>query len=171
MKKSILLVFIAFALILTSNGCKKGDTGPAGPTGATGNANVQTFNFSVTNASWNADTAGLQWSADYSLPTSANVSGAVLLYVQDGTSWAALPHVDYGVTLEYKFDPTAKSIEVQAADSKATIMIGNPGPMTFKVVTIPPPMRKANPNVNLKNYEDVRVAFSIKEVNLECGMK
>jgi hypothetical protein len=158
MKKTFHLVFIVIAILLTSIGCKKGDTGP---TGATGNANVQTYTFSVTNSSWVADSAGLQWSTDYTLPSSVNVSGAVLLYVQDSTSWAALPHVDYGVTVEFKYDPSTEIIEVQAADAKAAIMIDNPGPMTFRVVAIPPAMLEAKSTVNLKNYDAVKQTFNL----------
>lgn len=161
MKIRILLVCMVIAGILTSIGCKKGDTGPAGPAGAAGNANVQTYTYSVTSAQWVADAANLQWSVDYTLPAAAVLTGAVLLFIQDGSNWAALPHVDYGVTFEFGYDPTTKIIEVQSADAKAIKMIPNPGDMTFMVVTIPQLLMKTMSSVNLKNWPEVKKAFNL----------
>jgi len=160
MKKSI-LAFAIIALILTFNACKKGDTGAMGPAGADGNANVKSYTFSLLSTDWVADSANLQWSADHTLPSTIDLSGAVLLYVQDGSNWAALPHVDYGVTFEFGFDPATKIIEIQAADATATTMTANPGPLTFKVVTIPSAAKRANPNINWKNYTEVKNTFNL----------
>ncbi len=166
MKKTILLVFTAAAIILTSNGCKKDDDSNLQPSGnyvTTGSNNntVQSFTFDITSAMWSADSANLQWGAPYQLPTSLDMGGAVLLYAQDGSNWAALPHVDYGITYEFGYDPSAKIIEVQAADSRASVMIGNPGDMTFKVVCIPTRMCHNHPNVNFKNYYEVVKTFNL----------
>ncbi len=153
-----MIITIAFA------SCKKGDTGPAGPTGATGttgNANVWSSTFNIDSTQWVADSAGLQWGATYQLPAAASVSGGVFLYVQDDNNWAALPHVDYGITLEFNYDPATKIVEVQSADSHASVMIPNPPSMTFKVVTIPPAIARQNPNINMGNYREVKAAFNL----------
>lgn len=166
MKKSILIAFTVISVMLSVTGCKKGDTGPTGPAGAAGaagNANVQIFTFSVTANQWVADTVNKQWSSDYTLPSTAIVTGAVLLYAQDGSNWAALPHVDYGVTFEFGYDPTTKIIEVQAADATAATMTPNPGPMTFRVVTIPQAMSKSKLNINWKDYSAVQRVFNLPD--------
>ncbi|MBI3502320.1 MAG: hypothetical protein HY063_11050 [Bacteroidetes bacterium] len=163
MKTKIFLSISAIALMFIFS-CKKGDTGPAGATGtagAAGNANVQTYTFSVTSASWAADTVDQEWSSDYTLPSAANVSGAVLCYAQDGSNWSALPHVDYGVAFSFSYDPSTKIIEVVAADAKAASMVPNPGAMTFRVVTIPTAKVKANPTLNWKSYEEVKTKFNL----------
>src|SRR5258706_1315309 len=155
---STMIITIAFA------SCKKGDTGPAGPngaTGATGNANVQSLTFNIDSTQWVADSAGLQWGATYTLPAATNLSGGVFLYVQDDNNWAALPHVDYGITLEFNYDPATKIVEVQSADARASVMIPNPPSMTFKVVIIPPAIARQNPNVNMGNYREVKAAFNL----------
>lgn len=165
--KNLKLTFLtlAFATFLVS--CSKdGATGPAGAngaTGATGNANVEIFTFNVDNSSWIADSANLQWSTDYTLPSSANVSGGVFLYIKDGGNWAALPHVDYGQTFEFGYDPTTRIVEVQSADATAMTMIPNPGPDTFRVVCIPPAGRIANPNLDYKNYNEIQSTFHLKK--------
>ena len=166
MKKTIFLTFAAVAVILTSNGCKKDDDTKLNyvATG-TNNNTVQTSTFTITAAQWVADSAGLQWGYLYTIPSGSNISGAVLLYLQDGTNWAALPHVDYGWTYEFEYDPTAKIMNVQIADAKASTLIPNPGDKTFRMVTIPPGARKAHPNVNWKNYEEVKKAFNLSENN------
>jgi hypothetical protein len=147
--------------MLIFNGCKKGDTGPAGPTGPSGNTNVKAYNFSFTSTYWVADSANLQWGATYTLPSSADLSGAVLLYVKDDNNWAALPHVDYGITFEFGFDPAAKTIEIQAADATVLIMIANLGSMSFKVVTVPLATKRVNPNLNWENYKAVKSTFNL----------
>ena len=141
------------------HGCSKDDTGPAGPAG---NANVKTYTYSVTNGDWIPDSVNRKWSADNMFPSSVDFTGAVLLYVQDGSNWAALPRVDNSVSFEYGFDLSTKIMEVQASDAKAAVMISNPGPMTFKMVTIPVVARQANPNIDLKNYNAVKAAFRLK---------
>jgi hypothetical protein len=130
MKKNILLLFTIIAAILTFNECKKGDMGPAG------NANVKSYTFDIKITDWTSDPTTNEWSADYTLPT-ADLSGGVFLYAQDSVSWSALPHVDYGVAFSFGYDPTKKTIEIVAADAMAASLVPNPGPMTFKVVTIP----------------------------------
>ncbi len=154
-------------MIITSNGCKKDDDDSglqsAGNyvTKGTNVNTVQNYTFNIDSIQWEKDTANKQWSAVYTLPASANVSGAVVLYVQDDSNWAALPHVDYGITTEFGFNPVTKVVEVQAADAKAAILIPNPGAMSFKLITIPPALKKANPDLNFTNYKDVEKVFNL----------
>ena len=131
MKKNILLAFTIIVVIFTLIECQKGDMGLAG------NANVKSYTFSVISSQWSSDPASKEWSTDYTLPSTADVSGGVFLYAQDSVSWSALPHVDYGVAYSFTYDPTKKTIEVVASDAMAAYLVPNPGAMTFKVVTIP----------------------------------
>ena len=74
MKKTILLVCTVITVLLTFNGCKKGDTGPQGPAGTNGtdgNANVTTKIF--TNVTWIVG----------SNPTAASVTLIVPSLIQD----------------------------------------------------------------------------------------
>ena len=159
MKKTIFLGFIITAIAFLLVGCSKDDAGPAGPAG---NANVKTYTYSVTNADWIPDSVNHKWTADHTFASSVDFSGAVLLYVQDGSNWAALPRVNFGISFEYGFDLSTKIMEVQAADVMSMTLVANPGSMNFKVVTIPIVSRLANPNLDLKNYKAVKAAFNIK---------
>jgi hypothetical protein len=167
--KNFKFTFLIVALATLLFSCAKdGATGPAGTngatgaTGATGNANVEIFTFNIDSAQWLPDSANLQWGVLDTLPASANVTGGVYLYVQDVTFWAALPHVDYGMTTEFEFDPSTKILNIQSADARAQVMIANPGAKTFRAICIPPAGRMANPNLNYKNYDEVVKAFGIK---------
>jgi len=160
MKKIILLAFTMIAAI-TFNGCKKGDTGPAGttgatgPTGATGNANVQNFSFTTTAASWTAGSGN--WFYNYSLPASTNVNGAVLMYLQSGTVFTQLPFTQNGVEYYFAYDTNNPHVGVYVTSAS------NPGILGFKVTVIPPASRIGHPNVNYKNYEDVKKTFNLKD--------
>src|ERR1017187_5110284 len=130
--KNLKLTFLFFALTTLLFSCSKdGATGPAGAngatgaTGATGNANVQIFTFNVDSSQWIADSANLQWGGLDTLPSTATVTGGVYLYLQDGSFWAALPHVEYGMTTEFEFDPTTKILNIQTADARGQAMISN----------------------------------------------
>lgn len=162
MKIKILTVFTVIAGMLAFTGCKKGDTGPAGPPG---NANVQAYTFNVYASDWTANNVNKEWYVDLTLPAGADVSGAVLVYLQyDSYSyWAALPHVDFGITFEYGFDPSTYVVEVQSQDAAYTSMIPNPGPVNFRVVTIPQAMSKSGSPVNWKNYAEVKKTFQLPD--------
>jgi len=60
--KNFLSLFIFVVIVIVVSSCKQGDTGPVGPQGAKGNANVKVDTFTVANAAW-------LWNSSYSFYT------------------------------------------------------------------------------------------------------
>src|ERR1035437_8272191 len=90
MKKTLAAGIVAGALLFA--GCSKdGATGPAGATGATGNANVQTYNLTQAPNQWTSDGYG-GWKAVFTATGFNPTAGAVEVFLSsDNTNWYALP--------------------------------------------------------------------------------
>lgn len=150
------------ASVLTTFSCKKGDPGPQGlpgTNGKDGNANVQSFSF--TTSAWIL--VGSYWYYDYNLPSGTNMNGGVFMYLQSGTTYAALPLTVNDEEYLYSYDTSAGQVEADVQSASGSTAISNPGFLGFKIVIIPPAQRLANPNVNYKNYEEVKAAFNLKD--------
>lgn len=172
MKKQIKkTVGALFSFILTATliftACKKetgpkGDTGATGPQGPAGNANVQSFTITTTNGSWTFDAADFSWYSDISasqITSNVMEKGTVQAFIK-GTdnSWIAMPFTS---SLGDAFIYSVNLNKVRVYYHDATTTPGNPGGQTFKVVIIPPAMMK--PNVNYRNYEELKSAYSIAD--------
>src|SRR5258708_5762734 len=64
--KTLATSIVAAALLFT--GCKKGDTGPAGASGANGNANVQVTEITIQPSDWGAVIPNYQYTKSFSVP-------------------------------------------------------------------------------------------------------
>jgi len=172
MKMKFLLVCIALAGILTStNGCKKDDMSTGQLTGISnalsttvthGKTNVreselQEITFSITSTNWVANPDSRLWSSDYFLNSYSIMNGSVQLYMmvggvckpcgpsqEEGIDWVALPYVNGDIIFKFEYNPSARSIMVQASAASVTKegaliiknLIANPGDMTFRVTWI-----------------------------------
>ena len=165
MKKTIVLVFIVIAVMLTSNGCKKpkdGATGPQGPAGTNGNANVIGSTLYTDSGSWRPiSTWGFSTEFTLGAITQAVVDkGVVMVYEELGTGWMALPYTYGIVSRSFSFDVGTIKIRIINTDlSNAT----NPGAIGYRFVVITSSNRIAHPNVNYKNYEEVKKTFNLQD--------
>ena len=159
------ITFIAITLSITFTSCKKGDTGPAGPAGANGVANIQTSNFTTTNSSWSFDPSDNSYNATIgwlAITQSIIDKGTIQVFLGDGSGsqWAALP-------ASIGFDQINYSYKLGQVIISSTLSNGtaptNPGGQQFKIVIIPPSARIANPNVDYKNYQEVKRTFNLKD--------
>ena len=152
MKKSMFI--LGAALILGALSCSKGDTGPAGtagPTGAQGNANVNSQQFTVT--SWNGSGPVFQSQgfSDGNITTNGQVSAYLL---SNTNNWVPLPCSDYlvnGDNMAFIFQAGTISFVYYSTAGAPS------GTYTFNVVTVPPAMIKQHPNTNFGNAAEVEL--------------
>ncbi len=165
MKKTIktITTAVVLTLILGLSSCKKGDTGPAGSqgtAGTNGSANVQSFTVTTNNASWGLDGSNSYTSAINVTAINSSVlnGGTIQVFIGDGTSteWGALPFSYSIVQYNYSYKVGQVLLSVSLSTGAAP---SNPGGQQFKIVVIPP--AKIIPNVNIKNYEDVKKAYNL----------
>jgi hypothetical protein len=164
--KFLSLIILSTALI---TGCKKktvtgpqGDTGAQGQQGAQGNANVTNTTFTI--SSWTA--SGVGYASNYlSLPnldSTAFVSGVVMSYfMQSSSSFYPLPFTDgyYTIQPEYGF----QWMRVYLYNNDHSVPSSPTGSAIIRVVIIPPAIKRQHPNINYQNYNEVKVAFNLKD--------
>lgn len=164
--KQFCLVLIIGAIAITIDGCKKGKDGEPGKDGS---SNVTSYTYSI--PSWTNGPSF--WYTDLNVPelTSSNINTASV-QVYFGTvsnTWTAMPFTQYA-TINYwmNFVTTIGNIDVQwwyngAGTGSSPVSYYSGLTSQFKVVIIPPSMMVANPDVNWKNYEEVKSRFNLKE--------
>lgn len=155
-------------IALTLGSCKK-EPGPKGDTGATGaqgqaGPQAKTFNFSLT---FNAgDTY-----KSYSGVTGYTAGDIVMTYIKYETLgtegyWTQLPYlVGNAVNFVPEFgDQTGLLfINTEKADGTSGSPWGSTSSYDFKAVLITVAHRLAHPNVNWKNYSEVKEALKLKD--------
>jgi hypothetical protein len=166
------LAGLALTIGLTLSSCKKpekGETGPKGETGATGaqgqaGPQAKTFNFILTFA------AGDTYQS-YSGITGFNADDVIMVYkVYEtlGTTkyWTQLPWVvsNY-VNIVPEFSESTGLLFINTEKADGTV--GSPWTTTntfdFKAVLISSSQRAANPNINWKNYTEVKKVLKLKD--------
>lgn len=164
MKIKTLIAIFAMALVFTN--CKKGDTGPAGQDGTNGNANVTSVTLTTSSWAWNSSQKWryATWNNVSILNTSVINDGVVMLYQLVGTnSYVQLPITqNQGAYAEhdwFEYSPNTISVYIENSD----LSDPNPSPFTYKLVCIPKSAKMANPNVNWKNYTEVKNALNLKD--------
>ena len=164
MKKTNFLVFTVFAVLLTFNGCKKGDTGPQGPAGADGNADVHAQVFTV--SSWIFSTP--YYSADIvdtDITQSIVDYGAVIIYISNGSGgWELFPvtvfhgsYSSYYTAVHYLHGVT---IWISDSDS---VQPADPGTKTFKIIAISSQVMIAHPDLDWSNYSKVQKTLRLTD--------
>lgn len=148
--------------IVTLNGCAKdGATGPAGAPGTNGNANVLGSNsVSVAPSDWTL--SGGYYSASFTLPaiTQGIVDkGVVMVYEKLGTSsWQCMPYTLGLNERDFTFTVGSFKIWSQNTDNSTPT---NPGAQAYRAVVISASNLVAHPNVNYKNYQEVKTTFNL----------
>jgi len=168
MKKSIKLslLMLVCASVTVFDACKKPEKGDTGPAGADGNANVHSQISTVTSWSFSAPV----YYADITVPALTEAianNGAVLVYM--ASSGGGSPYMQLPVTV-YPSASYSETFSVITATGVVEINIKDsdltspslPSAHTFKIVTIESRMLQAHPEVNLKDYEQVKRVFNLK---------
>jgi hypothetical protein len=169
-KYSIALFCLSF---LALNSCKK--EGPVGPAGKDGNANVISSN-TVTINNWTStfdNGTEFNYSTIITWPSITQAikdNGIVMIYMHDNTTtnWTALPYSESGTgysdALNFEIALGQTTISFEGVDNS-----GSPGAsalngfFTFRLVAIPSSARKANPDLDWKNYNAVKTALNLKD--------
>ncbi len=169
MKKSLLfqtsfiLIFVVFMMV----GCKgkKGDPGPAGSV----KISSSTYDAYV----WTYISPAYVTSLTVPQLTESNIdSAAVMVYISanglDG--WNALPYTQYTNSSNYfmTFNTFVNTVQIKwiynstvSAGDNPNVYYGNT--VRFKVVVIPPGARKANADIDMKDYKKVKARFGLKD--------
>jgi hypothetical protein len=177
MKNLKLILVIAAATVLFTS-CEKNETakpGPQGPQGEQGNTNVESVTVSVSSTDWSPygnPMGGNMLAAQKNVPaiTSGIVSsGAVMVYMKKAYSnggyyYQALPFswVDTpSSTRTYGFSISTGTLNIHVEDSDNNLT--SLGSYTFKVVAISGARLSSNLNIDLNNYEAVKLAFNLAD--------
>lgn len=167
---------LVMSLLIVYSCAKDGNTGPAGPkgdTGATGasgsngtngNANVTSQTSTVSTWTWDA-TNSYSYGNLFVNGLTLDIcdKGAVLVYLQTTAGeWAPLARTVYAsptVNISQRFAYSLNSLKiiVQRSDFTQQTMT----PIVFKIVCISANGLSSNPNVNLKDYEEVKTAYDL----------
>jgi hypothetical protein len=170
MKKTIIsmtsvIAGLALTLGLTLTSCQKGDTGPAGEKGAAGTngtngvANIQTTTITLNGSAWTFDSAENSYDATLTVPgitQSIMDKGTIQVFMGDATELVPLPIAFGLLQIHYSFSPGQVFLSLRLSDGSVP---SSPGTEQFKVVIIPPAMMK--PNVNYKNYDEIKAAYNL----------
>lgn len=161
MKKALQALLITISVINIYS-CKKGDEAKPG------NANVVSQTFSV--PTWSSNSG--KWYALLPVPeiTSSNInSAAVQVYFsKDNSSWTALPNTEVASTNYFMgYITSVGSVEITWIYNGVGIG-SSPNSFysatsLFKVVVIPPAAITANPDLDLNNYNKVKITFNLAD--------
>jgi hypothetical protein len=177
MKEIRSILALSSILLLLASCAKDGETGPQGPAGqdgtngTDGNANVYSFNYGITQWGWDGNYvySEIDDSDGLSISASDIANGALLAYIETSAGWSALPYpypIGGGTVQFYRgfFDVNHFLIRVSNYDGSnpnpPALQASTSSPRNIKIVVIP--QRIANPNINVYNYEEVKVAYNLK---------
>lgn len=155
-KKTILLAFIAIAVMLTFNACVKGDQGPSGNDG---NANV--IGTNSIDVVWTLD--GSYFTSIITVPaiTPDIVDyGLVQVFILYGNEWWSLPDNNGINSTIFGFSDGYVSLINSNSDGSTPAY---PSHSTFRIVVISASKKAANPNVNWDNYKEVKIALNLED--------
>ena len=169
MKTKTLAIGIIAATLLFTGCAKDGATGPKGPAGATGTpgtngtANISTTTLNVTSWIWNATL--FESTATFTVTAlTQNVidKGAIMVYWTPAGMSEPLPYThvlspSLSKIVNFSFDVNAIVISQSNSDESNP----NPLPTTYRLVVIPPAMKK--PNVNMNDYNAVKAAYKLTD--------
>lgn len=168
MKKSITKFGIAlFLAAIIFNGCKgkdgaPGATGPAGSNGTDGNAIIH-LTLTIHSTDWVWNSIYNQWFFNYY--TTVNSQSAVNCYVLSGNGEEAMPYYNQsdGTTLSFADNLYSNPGFIKFEYYNLTASLSRPlSDKLIYIVCIPPHMMIQHPEVNLKNYQEVKKVFNLK---------
>ena len=168
MKKTITTigaVIMMSIIALVLNGCvgKDGAPGATGPQGVAGVSNISSGMVTTASGDWFYNTLTFEYDLTIPVPDIiADVvdNGTVQVFIGNGSGavWTALPY-NYGirqVNFEYSFGQIVIFITNFDGSQPTT-----PTVEQFKYVVIPSRAMIHHPNVNIKNYAEVKQAFNL----------
>ncbi len=179
MKTKTFLSVIAIITSFAFSSCVKdgpvGPQGPAGTNGTNGNANVTSLIYQVaTSVNWSISSGSNPYYyanfQDNDLTQAIHDNGSVQVFfsIDNGTTYEAVPYT-YVASTNYYMSFTTVVDYVQVAWNYGGGTLGS-DPNTvfgatcqFKVICIAAGARLAHPNVNYKNYQEVKKAFNLKD--------
>ena len=163
--KKLLILALCSATLITS--CKKGDTGPAGPAGTNGNANVTSGTITIPPSAWAWDATN---SMNYvnmngtSITSDIVSKGAVMVYIStDNATWSALPCTIWGnPSVSLTFSYSLNKVQIQASNTNSTINTFNT--LYAKIVVIAASQKAAHPNTDWKDYNQVMAVLAADQL-------
>ena len=169
-KHSVKLIAAVLMAAAALGSCTKGDTGATGPQGSTGsngtngtngNANVHAYTFTVNPSDWySGSPAGFYYcDITFAAITSDIVSTGTVSMFKEGNSGVcvAVPYTEVstsGETFYWGFNFSLGSCRVFVQDG-AMSSLTFPSSYNYKAVVIASSQRRANPNVNWNDYNQV----------------
>lgn len=169
MKNTITTKLILLALILTTvfNSCEKGETGIPGKDG---NANVTSSNYSVNSWTYSSPYYYVNLNVPALTVENINTAGVMVYFSFTGDRWIALPYTQYTTSSNYFMSFITTTGNVQVTWVYNNTLSSGDDPNTFystkvlcKVVVIPPYAQSLKPNIDYKNYNEVKAAFNLKD--------
>lgn len=170
MKKTVkfLTMGLLFIGMTTLVGCKKDyitkeDADNKYVQQGANNNTVQTEVFTTNSNQWIQSGSSSSYFYNHSstkITSDVISNGAVMVYLGDGSGnlWIAMPFSRSGLEFMYGIEPSNVQVDISQSNG---LMPNNPGGQQFKVVIIPPSGMKANPNVDLTNYNEVAKVFNL----------
>ena len=163
-KPSRILLLFGIMTTVTFLGCKKepGPKGPKGDTGPKGNANVVSQTVTVSN--WTYDGVNLCYSAtiiDNSITQNIIDGGLIMVYIYQNNSNIALPVTIYPTSAyseTYSYGYSLFQIIIKIQDSDLTQPV-NPGSRTFRVIKVPPALKRINTDLDWLSYQKIKERF------------
>jgi hypothetical protein len=157
----ICLVVILISLSVTLQFCRKKDVG---------NADITTRTFSVSSWTWRSP----DYYTDLSVPEltsdNINVAGVMVYFSRSSNNWIAVPYTQYNSPYNYvmNFSSAPGTIEVSWFYDTGLFQGSDPNAyynttVQIKVVVIPPADRIKYPDVDYKNYNEVKKAFNLND--------
>jgi hypothetical protein len=176
MKKTIFKTGLFLVVALFAMSCSKdGAVGPAGPAGANGingingtngNANViGTNTVSVPSSSWTSSGGNTVWTT--TLTASAITQtivdrGMVSVFFQSGSGWIALPYSNPQNHYFTVYGFALGSVQISITTESGYVLT-SPGSNVFRIVVISPSNKIANPNIDWKDYNQVKEALHLRD--------
>lgn len=172
MKTLSKIILPAAFIVLFASCAKDGEPGPQGPAGQNGingqdgNANVQSYLFTVYSNMWSGSGSNFKYVVLNVPQITQSVvdSGMVLVYrVYNGYN-ALLPITNYTGSDELTISFLYQAGEVEI-DINSTAPITNLLTYYFRVVVVTGHVRMAYAHLNWSNYEEVKNAFNFSMIN------
>ena len=156
------LIGIALLTIVVFTSCTK--EGPAGPAGATGNANVLPGSNTISPANWSWDGVNNKWYCNITFTKAISDQSAVLFYVITNSGGASpMPYTDNNgtiITFENFLYNTPSTIRIDYYNGTANLTQPSIN-YYIEYVIIPPALKALHQNVNYNNYEEVKHIFNV----------
>jgi hypothetical protein len=156
MKKVKLLSMITVMTVMFNSCAKDGATGPQGPAGQNGNANVSVGSYAIASSSWGSDGNG-GWYTNLT-PAFNPTQGAIsILFSADDVNWYGLPYVGHTIgDADVNYIVNSTTIEILYQPQTGYTSISEPSVNAYiQVSLIPPSIMVQHPNTNWENAHEV----------------